>query len=81
MNMVKAITSFIDVMSMILKVDKGKEQFFPKQDFDDQQKENGHKKMYSRLLTCKIPNINNINTYSIIDFKFSKVESLQFIYL
>jgi hypothetical protein len=34
--MVKAITSFIDVMSMILKVDKGKEQFFPKQDFDDQ---------------------------------------------
>jgi hypothetical protein len=35
-NMVKVITTFIDVMSMILKVDKGKEQLFPKQEYDDQ---------------------------------------------
>jgi hypothetical protein len=34
-NMVKVITSFIDVMSIILKVDKSKEQLFPKQESDD----------------------------------------------
>ncbi len=58
MNMVNVITSFINVMSMILKVDKGKEQLFPKQDFDDLQKENGQKKMYNKLLAYKIPNVD-----------------------
>jgi len=36
MNMVNVITSFINVMSTILKIDKGKEQSFSKQDFNDQ---------------------------------------------
>ncbi len=58
MNMVNVITSFTNVMSMILKIDKGKKQLFPKQDFDDQQKENGQKEMYNKLLAYKIPNVD-----------------------
>jgi hypothetical protein len=38
----KAITSFINVMSMILHDDKGKQFFFPKQDYDQDNKENAY---------------------------------------
>ncbi len=55
MNMVKVITNLTDVMNIILKIDKGKEQLFPKQDSKDQKKKNGQKKMDNRLLAYKIP--------------------------
>jgi hypothetical protein len=38
----KAITSFINVMSMILHGDKDKQFFFPKQDYDQHNKENAY---------------------------------------
>lgn len=40
MNTVKTITSFTNViMNMILQCDKGKQSFFPKQDYDEHNKE------------------------------------------
>jgi hypothetical protein len=41
MNMVWGITNFIDVMSFIIKSDKGKQENFPNHDFDDYNKEDG----------------------------------------
>ncbi len=70
MNMVKVITSLTDVMSIILKIDKGKEQLFPKQDSKDQKKENEQKKMDSRLVAYKIPNIDNITMHIQLQISF-----------
>ncbi len=40
MNTIKAITSFTNViMNMILQGDKGKQSLFPKQDYDEHNKE------------------------------------------
>jgi hypothetical protein len=38
MNMVWAITNFIDVMNLIIKGDKSKWEIFPNHDFDDYNK-------------------------------------------
>jgi hypothetical protein len=61
--MFKVITSLTDVMNMILKVDKSKEQLFKKQDYNDHKEKNGKKKMDNRLLAYRIPNIDNITMH------------------